>query len=236
MGYTRNTPGITECLEANGPDGLFSNRFHALLDGVKMAIGGLNLSSKKSRVGVVQFAEFVDKKNAITLDDSVKWPRKDLETKIIHIHYKGKNDHCNTKVLNTAEAAAAGLKRLDNSTGIGSTMTQRVMKYAHNAFRQTKRENAPQVLFLMTDGVMEDKNAKAEAQEEYRKLAQDGVVTIAIGIEDMHVETNDEKLGEVLHSISDASLMFHNTTDFKSNFENQFHSKQNEEDCKIRKP
>merc|ERR1711915_881442 len=107
--------------------------------------GDLDLKGEVSRVGVVQFAEFVDKKNAITFDDSVKWPREDLEAKIVNIHYKGKNDHCNTKVVNTAAAAAAGLKRLDNSTGIGSTMTQRVMAYAHNVFRQTKRKDAPQV-------------------------------------------------------------------------------------------
>ena len=78
-----------------------------------MAISHLKMSNEVSRVGVVQFAELVDKKNAITFDDSVTWTKTKLVKEINNIQYKGKHAFCNTRLKHY------GLELLDASVGEG---------------------------------------------------------------------------------------------------------------------
>ena len=48
-------------------------------------------------------------------------------------------------------------------------MTQKAMKYAYEVFRETKRPNVPQVLMVMTDGVMQNLEARKEAIRQHKK-------------------------------------------------------------------
>ena len=48
-------------------------------------------------------------------------------------------------------------------------MTQKSMLYAHNIFSETKRPGVPQVLIVMTDGVMDDEEAREEAARQHKK-------------------------------------------------------------------
>ena len=48
-------------------------------------------------------------------------------------------------------------------------MTQKAMKYAYDVFRETKRPNIPQVLMVMTDGAVENAEARKEAKRQHKK-------------------------------------------------------------------